>query len=233
MVDILDAERRRTEALYMATISSLRAKSWEQAESELSPALEATLSEKQGAQYMSCVRQLHILVQIHWKLSPERSYRKLQATTDAMRHAGVRKTIIIAVRHYLEDNLLPYGALLQVIEGNFTMRMCDVHSLLDRYKWRAKPVREHMHRMLCQALRAMADFREVAQSTEVSAMDQSLEQPELENILRGAHERLNDTIKRIAQQHGDYFKDHLFEMLGYELLRRAEGRIEALMLSLE
>lgn len=229
-IQLLDAERRRTEELYASTLQSLRAKTWDLAKGEAMPAVEAALSEKQAEQFMRCLHQLHILVNIHWKIGPERSYRKLLAATNAMQHTGARKTIAIAVRQYLEDNLLPYGALIQVIEGNFTTRVSDVHGILDRYKWRENnAIREHMHKLLCRGLRAMADFREVVHSTEVAALSQSMEKRELEITLRGAHERMKDTIARMKQHHAAYFSDHLFEMLSYELLRRAEGEMEVLM----
>ena len=235
VANALQAERICSEALYAATIESLRKPTWELAERELAPSLDAALSAGPAAVYSSCVRQLQILVHVHWRLGPERSYAKVRKITDTMGRTGVRKTVAIAIRNYLVDNLLPYGAFHQVIDSDFMLRACDVHSLLDRFKWKPSRGREQIHRLICSALRAIADFRAVVQATEADAAacpTAAIKRAELLSALGGANERLNDSLNRMEQQHKETFSEQLIEVMRYEIGRRAIAHVEQLLFRL-
>ena len=227
LTSILEAERMRAEALFSGTIAALRKPSWELAERELIGPLDAALSDEPAAQYAKCAHQLHVLVHLHWRIGPERSAAKVRTITAEMSRSGVRKTVAVALRNYLFDNLLPYGAVLHVVESDFTLRPCDVQSLLDRYGWSKRcPVsREHMHRLLCTVLRTLADFRAIAQDSEDTVKERAYISPErrceVETTLLGANERLKNSLHRISLAHREHFSEHLIEMMRFEIGRRA------------
>jgi hypothetical protein len=236
---VLEAERVRAEALFTGTINALRKPTWELAEHELIEPLEDALSDEPATKYAQCVRQLHVLVHLHWRLGPERSAAKVRTITDQMSHSGVRKTVAIAIRNYLLDTLLPYGAVLHVVENDFALRTCDVQALLDRFGWTRRSVgpREHMNRLLCTALRTLADFRAIARDTEHKVKGSACMSAELRRdvdaTLLGANERLKDSLERMALAHQDHFSEYLIEMMRFEIGRRAAITTDEIRLRLD
>ena len=149
---LLEDEYARHESLFSATIKALHQQKWEDAEKDIQPYIAAVLSEEPASVYLSCVRQLHILVYIHWRLSPERSYQKIVALTHAIARTGVPKSFSVALHNYLDENLIQYGVVLYVIEHDFAIRPCDVQGLLDRFRWNVRKdtgVKDHIYGCLC------------------------------------------------------------------------------------
>lgn len=234
LMKVLEEDYARHEALYSATVQALRQHDWEAAEQEILPYVSAALSEEPAAAFLSCVRQLHILVYIHWRLGPERSFQKVQTLTDQMAKTGISRTVVIGLRNYLDENLIRYGVVLHVIDNDFAVRTCDVHSLLDRFRWTGAKdagLRDHLYRLLVSALRAVGDFRravthaaaeaEEAETSSDEASGGARRHRTLETALRGAQARLNDSLDRMTQQHGAALSAYLLALVRNEISQRS------------
>jgi hypothetical protein len=169
---------------------------------KLRPYLDANMSKESADAFQECCGKLFVLSRVHTSMAPEISFAKVQEITDALSRecsmAGHTAAPLVAgLKRFVEQRILPNGALDHITKQGFRLPADEVGALLDRYRWPHDAKRAQVMCILRKTLEAVAELR----TTSDAAVRGSESMVEARLILNHSHERLIRTVEGVLDEH--------------------------------
>ena len=192
--------------VYDETISVFKADSRAAGLAKLRPYLDANMSKESADAFQECCGKLFVLSRVHTSMAPEVSFAKVQEITDALSRACSMAShtaaplvagLMTGLKCFVEQRILPNGALDHITEQGFRLPADEVGALLDRYRWPHDAKRTQVLHILRKTLEAVAELRTTSDAAVRSS--ESIEEARL--ILNHSHERLVRTMESVLDEH--------------------------------
>ena len=189
--------------IYEETIDAVfKADSREAGLARLRPHLDANMSKESADAFQECCGKLFVLSRVHTSMAPEVSFAKVQEITDALSRecsmaSHTAAPLIAGLKRFVEQRILPNGALDRITEQGFRLPADEVGALLDRYRWPHDAKRTQVMCILRKILEAVAELR----TTSDAAVRGSESIHEARLILNHSHERLVRTVESVLDEH--------------------------------
>jgi hypothetical protein len=169
---------------------------------KLRPYLDANMSKESADAFQECCGKLFVLSRLHTSMAPEISFAKVQEITDTLSRAcsmasHTAAPLIAGLKRFVEQRILPNGALDHITKQGFRLPADEVGALLDRYRWPHDAKRTQVMHILRKTLKAVAELRT---TSEAAVRDsESIEEARL--TLNHSHERLVRTMESVLDEH--------------------------------
>ena len=189
--------------IYDETIDAVfKADSREAGLARLRPYLDANMSKQSADAFQVWCGKLFVLSRVHTSMAPEVSFAKVQEITDALSRecsmaSHTAAPLVAGLKRFVEQRILPNGALDRITEQGFRLPADEVGALLDRYRWPHDAKRTQVMYILRKTLEAVAELR----STSDAAVRDSESIEEARLILNHSHERLIRTVESVLDEH--------------------------------
>jgi len=169
---------------------------------KLRPYLDANMSKESADAFQECCGKLFVLSRVHTSMAPEVSFAKVQEITDALSRecsmaSHTAAPLVAGLKRFVEQRILPNGALDRITEQGFRLPVDEVGALLDRYRWPHDAKRQQVMCILRKTLEAVAELR--ATSDAAVSGSESIQEARL--ILNHSHERLVRTMESVLDEH--------------------------------
>jgi hypothetical protein len=105
--------------------------------------------------------------------------------------------LVAGLKRFVEQRILPNGALDRISEQGFRLPVDEVGALLDRYRWPHDAKRTQVLHIVRKTLEAVAELR----TTSDAAVRGSESIQEARLILNHSHERLVRTMESVLDEH--------------------------------
>ena len=189
--------------IYEETIDAVfKADSWAAGLAKLRPYLDANMSKESADAFQECCGKLFVLSRVHTSMAPEVSFAKVQEITDALSRecsmaSHTAAPLVAGLKRFVEQRILPNGALDHITEQGFRLPADEVGALLDRYRWPHDAKRTQVLHILRKTLEAVAELRTTSDAAVRGS--ESIEEARL--ILNHSHERLVRTMESVLDEH--------------------------------
>jgi len=169
---------------------------------KLRPYLDANMSKASADAFQECCGKLFVLSRVHTSMEPEVSFAKVQEIIDALSRecsmaSHTAAPLVAGLKRFVEQRILPNGALDRITEQGFRLPADEVGALLDRYRWPHDAKRTQVMCILRKILEAVAEIR----TTSDAAVRGSESIQEARLILNHSHERLIRTVESVLDEH--------------------------------
>ena len=169
---------------------------------KLRPYLDANMSKESADAFQECCGKLFVLSRVHTSMAPEISFAKVQEITDTLSRecsmaSHTAAPLVAGLKRFVEQRILPNGALDHITEHGFRLPADEVGALLDRYRWPHDAKRPQVMCILRKTLKAVAELRTTSDAAVRGS--ESIEEARL--ILNHSHERLVRTIESVLDEH--------------------------------
>jgi len=173
---------------------------------KLRPYLDANMSKESADAFQECCGKLFVLSRVHTSMAPEVSFAKVQEITDALSRACSMTShaaaplvagLVTGLKRFVEQRILPNGALDHITKQGFRLPANEVGALLDRYRWPHDAKRTQVLHILRKTLEAVAELRTTSDAAVRGS--ESIEEARL--ILNHSHERLVRTMESVLDEH--------------------------------
>lgn len=169
---------------------------------KLRPYLDANMSKESADAFQECCGKLCVLSRVHTSMAPEVSFAKVQEITDTLSRAcsmasHTAAPLIAGLKRFVEQRILPNGALDHITKQGFRLPADEVGALLDRYRWPHDAKRTQVLHILRKTLKAVAELR----NTSDAAVRGSESIEEARRTLNHSHERLVRTVESVLDEH--------------------------------
>ena len=169
---------------------------------KLRPYLDANMSKESADAFQECCGKLFVLSRVHTSMAPEVSFAKVQEITDALSRecsmaSHTAAPLVAGLKRFVEQRILPNGALDHITEQGFRLPADEVGALLDRYRWPHDAKRTQVLHILRKTLEAVAELRTTSDAAVRGS--ESIEEARL--ILNHSHERLVRTMESVLDEH--------------------------------
>jgi hypothetical protein len=160
------------------------------------------MSKESADAFQECCGKLFVLSRVHTSMAPEVSFAKVHEITDTLSRACSRAShtaapLVAGLKRFVEQRILPNGALDHITEHGFRLPADEVGALLDRYRWPHDAKRTQVLHILRKTLDAVAELRTTSDAAVRSS--ESIEEARL--ILNHSHERLIRTVESVLDEH--------------------------------
>ena len=189
--------------IYEETIDAVfKADSWAAGLAKLRPYLDANMSKESADAFQECCGKLFVLSRVHTSMAPEVSFAKVQEIIDALSRecsmaSHTAAPLVAGLKRFVEQRILPNGALDHITEQGFRLPADEVGALLDRYRWPHDAKRTQVLHILRKTLEAVAELRTTSDAAVRGS--ESIEEARL--ILNHSHERLVRTMESVLDEH--------------------------------
>ena len=192
--------------IYEATIDAVfKADSRAAGLAKLRPCLDANMSKESADDFQECCGKLFVLSRVHTSMAPEVSFAKVQEITDTLSRAWMASHteaplvagLMTGLKRFVEQRILPNGALEHITDRGFRLPADEVGALLDRYRWPHDAKRTQVLHILRKTLEAVSELRTTSDAAVRSS--ESIEEARL--ILNHSHERLVRTMEIVLDEH--------------------------------
>ena len=169
---------------------------------KLRPYLDANMSKESADAFQECCGKLFVISRVHTSMAPEVSFAKVQEITDALSRecsmaSHTAAPLVAGLKRFVEQRILPNGALDHITEQGFRLPADEVGALLDRYRWPHDAKRTQVLHILRKTLEAVAELRTTSDAAVRGS--ESIEEARL--ILNHSHERLVRTMESVLDEH--------------------------------
>jgi hypothetical protein len=160
------------------------------------------MSKESADAFQECCGKLFVLSRVHTSMEPEVSFAKVQEIIDALSRecsmaSHTAAPLVAGLKRFVEQRILPNGALDRITEQGFRLPADEVGALLDRYRWPHDAKRTQVMCILRKILEAVAEIR----TTSDAAVRGSESIQEARLILNHSHERLIRTVESVLDEH--------------------------------
>jgi hypothetical protein len=169
---------------------------------KLRPYLDANMSKESADAFQECCGKLFVLSRVHTSMAPEVSFAKVQEITDTLSRecsmaSHTAAPLVAGLKRFVEQRILPNGALDHITKQGFRLPADEVGALLDLYRWPHDGKRTQVMCILRKILEAVAEIR----TTSDAAVRGSESIQEARLILNHSHERLIRTVESVLDEH--------------------------------
>ena len=168
----------------------------------LRPYIDANMSKPSADAFQESCGKLFVLSRVHTSMAPEVSFAKVQEITDTLSRecsmaSHTAAPLVAGLKRFVEQRILPNGALDHITEQGFRLPADEVGALLDRYRWPHDAKRTQVLHILRKTLEAVAELRTTSDAAVRGS--ESIEEARL--ILNHSHERLVRTMESVLDEH--------------------------------